>query len=165
MTPGGELEIHHATAADADAIRVLHRALCAELYPGGANAWIDSAEGSSYLARRLAGEGLALVATAGASMAGYLLAGVRSSAEGQEAAGLESMYVVPDFRRRTIGLALAKQFLRWFADSGLHHASVAVQPENIAAHRLYQKAGFTDHALIENGRTLILRIGRAEQTE
>lgn len=162
MALAGQSEIRRAGAQDAVSICTLHVALCAEIYPEKGEPWILSPEGTSYLARRLAGEGLALVATVDGRPIGYLMAGPRVSADGVNAAGLESMYVVPEFRRQAVGLALVKEFLRWFNGTGLERASVAVQPENVAAHRLYQKAGFSDHALIENGCTLILRIERAE---
>src|SRR5688572_11568541 len=149
MASVGEIKVRRASAADAEAIRQLHLALCAEIYPGSTDPWILSPEGSRYLDRRLAGEGVALLATASGQSVGYLMGGLRVSSDGENAAGLESMYVVPAFRRKAVGTALVKQFLQWFADSGLGRASVAVQPENVAAHRLYQKAGFADHALIE----------------
>ncbi|MGD0768228.1 MAG: GNAT family N-acetyltransferase [Tepidisphaeraceae bacterium] len=155
-----ELRIARANDADAPAIRRLHRALCLEERQAGYadhcdDNWIESTEGALYLNRRLAGDGLALIAKVRTQTAGYLLAGFRQS-DDKQAAGLESLYVVSDFRRQGVAFAMVKEFLQWFCESDAAHASVAVAAGNGAAAALYRKAGFSEQRAIEQGRTLIL---------
>jgi ribosomal protein S18 acetylase RimI-like enzyme len=154
-----DLDLRVATPDDADAVRQLHIALCTEERDQGfADAPVDvicTDDGAKYLHARLSGEGLAVVATVCGRIVGYLLAGLREF-EGRSSAGLESMYVQPDSRCQGIGTALMRSYMAWFCDCKVPLASIAVAPANRAAKSLYHKVGFADHAIIQDGRTLIL---------
>ena len=155
-------QIIRATTSDVPSIQRLHRALCVEERDNGysANQDVDGAaspEGTRYVEGRVGGDGLALVARSNEAVVGYLLAGFRTF-QGEKAAGVESMFVPMEFRRRGIGSALMSAFLDWFRASDAPLASIAVAPGNVAAATLYRKAGFADCMLIDEGRTLILTI-------
>ena len=159
-TPDPFPQILRATSSDVPSIQRLHRALCVEERDNGysANQDVDGAaspEGTRYVEGRVGGDGLALIARSNEAVVGYLLAGFRTI-QGESAAGVESMFVPMEFRRRWIGSALMSAFLDWFRTSGVPLASIAVAPGNVAAATLYRKAGFADYLLIEEGRTLIL---------
>ena len=116
-TPDAFLQIIRATSSDVPSIQRLHRALCVEERDNGysANQDVDGAaspEGTRYVEGRVGGDGLALVARSNEAVVGYLLAGFRTI-QGESAAGVESMFVPMEFRRRGIGSALMSAFLDW----------------------------------------------------
>ena len=104
------LDIRRAAHDDVSTVQRLLHALWLEEHasgyaPGLDLAWPLTAEAAKYVSGRVLVEGLALLACAGSDVAGYLLAGPRSSPH-HTAVGLESMFVVSGHRRQGIGLAL-----------------------------------------------------------
>ncbi len=151
------LNIRRAAQEDVPTVQRLLHALWLEEHASGYApdldlAWPLTAEAARYVSGRVLVEGLALLAFAGSDVAGYLLAGPRSSPL-HTAVGLESMFVVSGLRRRGFGLALLSAFTTWRRQSGFSLASVAVAPQNLAAVSLYTRAGFLPTTLILEDRT------------
>jgi ribosomal protein S18 acetylase RimI-like enzyme len=159
------IAVRPATPADLPALQGFHGALCAAERASGYDdnadpTFAESPSGQSYLLARINGDGLALIAHDGSVPVGYLVAGVRSTPRGS-VSGLESMFVIPACRRRSIGTALLEQFLVWHRASGLRSASLAVAPGNRAAIAFYERAGF-------RGTTLVMELAspaRAHNSE
>ena len=144
--------VRPATPDDLAVLQELHAALCAAERASGYDDNADtnfaaSPSGQAYLLARINGDGLALIAHDGNVRVGYLVAAVRSTAQGS-VSGLESMFVMPACRRRGIGTALLEQFLVWHRVSGLRSASLAVAPGNGAAIAFYKKVGFRGTTLV-----------------
>lgn len=154
--PSRSVVVHAAVPSDLRALQELHRALCEEERASGWGGDADpdfggSPTGRAYLEARIGGDGLALVAGDDDVTAGFLLAGVRSGPR-EASAGLESMFVVPAYRRRGVGTALLARFLAWHRSTGLPFASLAVAPENHAAIALYRSSGFRGTTLVMEHR-------------
>jgi GNAT superfamily N-acetyltransferase len=60
-------------------------------------------------------------------------------------AGLINIAVNPELRGKGIGTRLVNQLAQWSLIHGAHRMYLQVTDENEAAHRLYNKAGFTPH--------------------
>jgi ribosomal protein S18 acetylase RimI-like enzyme len=65
--------------------------------------------------------------------------------DGTRWAGLSSVHVAEDSRRRGLGRALCDELLGWATEQGATRAYVQVLTENTAATRLYQAMGFGVH--------------------
>ena len=74
---------------------------------------------------------------------------------------LDSLAVLPEYRRRGIASALIQEMLRQRDAAGIPLATIAVDPDNDTAYRLYKKHGFrhdgqitvfgtTYHRLVQN---------------
>lgn len=55
---------------------------------------------------------------------------------------LDSLAVLPEFRRRGIASALLQQMFRQRDEAGIPLATIAVDPDNDTAYRLYLRSGF-----------------------
>ncbi len=60
-------------------------------------------------------------------------------------AGLSSVYVAEDARRRGVARSLCDALLAWASERGATRAYVQVLAENTAATRLYESMGFSEH--------------------
>ena len=68
-----------------------------------------------------------------------------SSMDDETCAGefyLDSLAVLPEFRRRGIASALIREMFRQRDEAGIPLATIAVDPENDTAYRLYLRNGF-----------------------
>jgi GNAT superfamily N-acetyltransferase len=70
---------------------------------------------------------------------------VTVSPNGTRWAGLSSVHVAEDARRRGLARTVCDGLLAWAADRGATHAYVQVLADNTAAIRLYQSMGFGEH--------------------
>jgi ribosomal protein S18 acetylase RimI-like enzyme len=145
--------VRSATLDDVKAILDLHHALCEYEYRNGFDPDINlngsySTEFKDYVRSRISeSTGIALVATAGAVVVGYLLGSVSDGAKGRRAK-LESIFVPEVHRRQGIAQRLVSEFLSWARESGSAVTSAAVAPGNAAAVDLYRKLGFIDQTLV-----------------
>ena len=55
---------------------------------------------------------------------------------------LDSLAVLPEYRRRGIASALIREMFRQQAELGIPLATIAVDPDNYIAYRLYTRSGF-----------------------
>lgn len=55
---------------------------------------------------------------------------------------LDSLAVIPEYRNKGIASALMDEFLRLRDEAGMKQATIAVEPENETAYRLYCRYGF-----------------------
>ena len=61
---------------------------------------------------------------------------------------LDSLAVMPEFQGRGIASALIQEMFRLQKEAGIPLATIAVDPENDTAYRLYLKNGFSKNGLI-----------------
>ena len=61
---------------------------------------------------------------------------------------LDSLAVMPEFQGRGIASALIQEMFRLQKETGIPLATIAVDPENDTAYRLYLKNGFSKNGLI-----------------
>jgi ribosomal protein S18 acetylase RimI-like enzyme len=59
-------------------------------------------------------------------------------------AGVFGMATLPDARGRGAGRQVLAALARWAADHGAEHLYLQVEPDNTAARRLYERAGFAE---------------------
>lgn len=148
-----EIIIREATIADvADIQRLAHllakfefeRGLASDIDPQ----WAFTEAGVSYIERQLTAEdGIVLVATCDEEVIGFLGGHIRQERRGP-VGGLQSMFVLPTFRRKRVGTKLIAHSLQWCELQSLDKASVAVAPANDAAITLYEAMGFEASTLI-----------------
>jgi ribosomal protein S18 acetylase RimI-like enzyme len=122
--------------ADVGEIRVTAYQDAGFLSPGSAYAPRLRALGSD-------GEGTVLVADDGGKIIGTVM--LRS--EGQVVAGpdeaeIRALAVAPDGQGRGTGSALLRAVIERAARGRVRHLVLLTQPDMLAAHRLYQRAGF-----------------------
>ena len=55
---------------------------------------------------------------------------------------LDSLAVLPEYRRRGVASALIQEMFRQRDEAGIPLATIAVDPENDTAYRLYLRSGF-----------------------
>jgi ribosomal protein S18 acetylase RimI-like enzyme len=65
--------------------------------------------------------------------------------DGTRWAGLSSVHVVEDARRRGVARSLCDALLAWAVERGATRAYVQVLSDNVAATRLYESMGFAEH--------------------
>ncbi len=65
--------------------------------------------------------------------------------DGTRWAGLSSVYVAEESRRRGVARSLCDALLAWASERGATRAYVQVLAENTAATRLYESTGFSEH--------------------
>jgi GNAT superfamily N-acetyltransferase len=150
-------EVRETALTDVSAIQNLHHALCHFEYENGFDPDIDlegsySTRFTDYLTSRISEPtGVALVATSQGVVVGYLLGSVNDGVKGKRAK-LESMFVLPEYRKKGIGRGLVSAFLHWMQGVEALAATVAVAPRNHSAVTLYRKLGFLDHTLVLEAR-------------
>jgi ribosomal protein S18 acetylase RimI-like enzyme len=88
------------------------------------------------------------------------MARVRSDEDDPERAGLYSMWVAPDARRKGVGRALIDDAIRWAAQNGVFSLWLCVTQGNEPAKSLYRSFGFK-----ETGASRSLRSGSDKQME
>jgi ribosomal protein S18 acetylase RimI-like enzyme len=98
----------------------------------------------------LAGEeGICLIALAGPEVAGYLVGSLTENAHPSiQYAALETIKVVPEYRRQGVGSALVEDFRGWAREAGATRLSVDVAPRNAAAIGFYEAHGFIPATLV-----------------
>ena len=150
-------EVREAALTDVSAIQNLHHALCQFEHENGFDPDIDlegsySTRFTDYLRSRiLEPTGVALVAMSQRLVVGYLVGSVNDAAKGKRAK-LESMFVLPEYRKRGVGRGLVSEFLSWVQGVGAVAATVAVAPGNAAAVGLYRELGFRGQTLVLEAR-------------
>ena len=107
------------------------RADCDRLY----ETWIEKACGDP--------AGAVLVARRGQQAAGYLACGRQDAATGR----ISLVAIAPGFQRQGIGQALLAAAMNWFREQNFQSVSVVTQGRNVAAQRLYQRAGFVTQSV------------------
>ncbi len=137
------IEIRHASAADAAAIAEVHLRSHRETYVplvGEKDYWpSELAERLSQWQAWLAGEGLVFVASEGGCIVGFAHAlGAR----------ITTLYVLASHHRRGIGRALMKQLCRALAGRGVASASLAVLTVNAPALAFYKSLGAKESGTI-----------------
>jgi ribosomal protein S18 acetylase RimI-like enzyme len=65
-------------------------------------------------------------------------------------AGLYSMWVAPEARRKRVGSALVAAVIHWARDSGYRTLRLDVADGNTAAVRLYQRMGFAPTGVVDH---------------
>ena len=86
-----------------------------------------------------------------------------SSMDDEACAGeyyLDSLAVLPEFQRRGIASALIQEMFRQRNEAGIPLATIAVDPENDTAYRLYTKNGFRKNGQITVFTTTYDRLER-----
>jgi ribosomal protein S18 acetylase RimI-like enzyme len=89
------------------------------------------------------GDGTVLVAVDGGKIIGTVM--LRSDGQvvaGPDEAEIRALAVAPDGQGRGTGSALLRAAIERAARAGVRHLVLLTQPEMLAAHRLYQRAGF-----------------------
>lgn len=105
---------------------------CAEMY-------------ATWIQRSVTGElgGWVLVADIEGAVSGYAAAHVETPSVGR----IQLIAVAPERRGRGLGTRLVEAAAARFAAAGVPTVRVATQASNLAANRLYQRAGFVSHAV------------------
>jgi GNAT superfamily N-acetyltransferase len=148
-----EITIREATLADLEDIRRLGHLLARSEYESGFDTdidpdWAFSDAATRHTAQRITDDDcIALVAVDADDVVGFLIGSIREGKRGP-AGALESMLVLPHYRKRGIGTRLIKRFLDWTRRKGLQRVTVAVAPANEAAAALYRQMGFQGQTLI-----------------
>jgi GNAT superfamily N-acetyltransferase len=110
--------------------------------------WAVSEAATDHTVQRITdSECVALVAVCTDEIVGFLMGSIRD-AKGVAAGALESMLVLPQYRKRKIGTRLIERFLDWTRRRGLKRVTVAVAPANGPAIALYKQMGFQEQTLI-----------------
>ena len=145
--------IRAATLHDVESIRHLGHLLATFEYESGFDAdidpeWAFSEAATNHTVQRITdSECVALVAVCADETVGFLIGSIRDG-RGGTAGALESMLVLPRYRRRKIGTRLLESFIDWTIRKGLKRVTVAVAPANGPAIALYKQMGFQEQTLI-----------------
>jgi ribosomal protein S18 acetylase RimI-like enzyme len=59
---------------------------------------------------------------------------------------LDSLFVLPGWRRRGIGKKLVQKLVSWLKSKGIEYVQLDVDAHNIPALKMYEKLGFQDRA-------------------
>jgi ribosomal protein S18 acetylase RimI-like enzyme len=147
------IAVRRATLHDLEDIRKLGHLLARFEYESGFDTdidpdWAFSDAATRHTAQRITDdECIALVAVDADEVVGFLMGSIRE-AKGGPTGALESMLVLPHYRKRGIGRGLVERFLDWTRRKGLQRFTVAVAPANKAAVALYLQMGFQEQTLI-----------------
>lgn len=110
------------------------------------NRWAYEPAGKKYFRRSLtqprAG---AWVAEFGGKIVGYLVGWIwiKRPYRPVKTAELENMFVLPDYRSKGVGSALAKEFIAWCKKRKVKSVEVWAQFKNERGKKFYQKFGFS----------------------
>jgi ribosomal protein S18 acetylase RimI-like enzyme len=145
--------VREATLHDLEDIRRLGHLLARSEYESGFDPdidpdWAFSDAATRHTAQRITDDDcITLVAVDADEVVGFLMGSIREAKRGPTGA-LESMLVLPHYRKRGIGTRLVERFLDWARRRHLQCVTVAVAPANEAAVALYRHMGFQEQTLI-----------------
>jgi ribosomal-protein-alanine N-acetyltransferase len=131
----GECRVRVAVAEDLEAVLGI-AGVCAEAPRWGEGVWRELLAGEGGVARAV------FVAEMGGDVAGFVVVScVKDVAE------IESVAVLPAFRRMGLGRALCAEAMRWARDAGAQAMELEVRASSEGALALYAGLGF-----VEQGR-------------
>jgi XTP/dITP diphosphohydrolase len=143
-----DVRVRPALPGDLPAVQALNAALLdfdarhfADLNLG----WAHGPDGDAYFRSRISGgEGICLVAEAGAVVVGYLAGALRTGETWRlhPRTELENMYVAADRRRSGVGRQLATAFAAWSRTTGARQILVEAFHGNEAAIAFYASLGY-----------------------
>jgi GNAT superfamily N-acetyltransferase len=145
MSP--KVVIRQAAASDLAAVQRLNKELfrLSALHdPQLDEDWSTGKAGRDYLTRRIAGDGICIVAELDGELIGYLAGTLKKplSYRPLRAAELENMLVAEAHRGRHVGRGLIEHFTTWCKTRQVSRVSVSAYAQNIDAVVFYELTGF-----------------------
>lgn len=113
--------------------------------------WNTSEEATQYFKERITDEDGFAVVVEDDQVVGYAVGSIRDAEayrEDLQVAGLESMYVEPEYRSQGIGTEFMEEFEEWAENSNADRMRVEVTSQNREGIRFYEKNGLKDYARI-----------------
>jgi dTDP-4-amino-4,6-dideoxy-D-galactose acyltransferase len=146
-TEAGDAEMEHARAADLPALRTIACAFRTGHFHADPRIGRERADGLyvRWVENSLAGRADAFLVVRGGDGGplGFITCRVGAAdAESAPHGVIELVAVDPQAQGQRVGQRLVAAALRWFAQAGAASVEVGTQVDNLAAVRLYQRAGF-----------------------
>lgn len=93
---------------------------------------------------------LALVVVDKEKVIGYLMGSINNAEDYRnikKIAELDNMFILPQYRKKGIGIDLCKKFFKWAREKGIERVKVIVSEQNNKAISYYKKCGFLGYDL------------------
>ncbi|MDP3026893.1 MAG: GNAT family N-acetyltransferase [Nanoarchaeota archaeon] len=151
-----KIKIRKATLKDLKIIQELNHKLCKE-----ENKQFDitvnpdfpvTKEGEEYFKIRIEkDDGCALIASDGEKIIGYLVGGILKPESYRilsEIAELGDMFVLEEYRNKSVGTKLHSSFIDWCGKKGIKRIRVVASAKNLKAINFYKKNKFKEYDLV-----------------